>query len=266
VAPAPVVVPVPTPTPVVVPTPIVPVIPTTPIVVSTPVSTNAEFKDGTYTGNGTYSFPGGNVNYSVSITIASGKITQASFVDFTVSGNGKYTRAQGDAALQKLIGGTSANIDTVTGATGTSKAIQDAVNVALSKAKSTVTASTQANTTKTADTNTKTVSNNTITPVLGPVVTPNTHKNIPTSSVQVASASHTTPNGKEYAIHQLSTGAYIFERPDGTISSQKFTNYQNAVNFIDKNNRGTQEIGAYIAPNGKRYTILNDTASQTYMF
>lgn len=78
-----------------VPTPVTapvttPVIPTTPVVtpITTPIiPTGSQFKDGTYTGIGKYSFAGGNVNYSVSITIASGKITQASFVNFTASGN-----------------------------------------------------------------------------------------------------------------------------------------------------------------------------------
>lgn len=139
-----------TPTPVVTPTTPTPTTststqtPTTPT--PTPVVVGSQFKDGTYTGIGKYSFPGGGVDYSVSLTIASGKISQASFVNFTVSGNGKYTRAQGDAALQKLIGGTNATIDTVTGATGTSQAIQDAVNNALSKAQTSGTTTTTSKT------------------------------------------------------------------------------------------------------------------------
>lgn len=95
----------------------------------------SEYKDGTYTGVGKYSFPGGSIDYSVSLTITSGKISAASFLNFTDSGNGMYTRAQGDAELQKIVGTSKRVIDTVTGATGTSVAIQDAVNDALSQAQ-----------------------------------------------------------------------------------------------------------------------------------
>ncbi|EKD29316.1 MAG: hypothetical protein ACD_78C00445G0003 [uncultured bacterium (gcode 4)] len=254
-----------TPTPVVTPV-TTPVVPTTPVVtptipVVTPtttpiIPTGSQFRDGTYTGIGKYSFAGGNVNYSVSITIASGKITQASFVNFTASGNGKYTRAQGDATLQRLIGATSTTIDTVTGATGTSQAIQDAVNNALSQARiSATTPTTTIN--QPAD----------ITPTVNApstTVIPNTKKNVPT--VSVTSNSHTAPNGKKYAISSLSGGVYIFKRPDGSISSQKFTSYQSVVDFINKNNQKLQEEGTYVTPNGKKYTIIRNATSNTYIF
>lgn len=254
-----------TPTPVTAPvtTPVIPttpvIVPTTPVVTPTTpliIPTGSQFKDGTYTGIGKYSFAGGNVNYSVSITIASGKITQASFVNFTASGNGKYTRAQGDATLQRLIGATSTTIDTVTGATGTSQAIQDAVNNALSQARISTTLPTTT-TNQPAD----------ITPTVNTpstAVTPNTKKNIPT--VAVTSNSHTAPNGKKYAISSLSTGVYIFKRPDGSVSSQKFTSYQSVVDFIDKNNQKFQEEGTYVTPNGKKYTIILNATSNTYIF
>ncbi|MDD5377311.1 MAG: hypothetical protein PHH16_04330 [Candidatus Gracilibacteria bacterium] len=77
---------------------------------------------------------------------------------------------------------------------------------------------------------------------------------------------YTAPNGRKYTIHPLSTGAYIFERPDGSVSSQKFTSYQNTVDFIDKNNHQVEEVAVHTAPNGSVYTILNDLTTETYMF
>lgn len=165
------------------PTPVVtPVIPTTPVVtpvvtpiipVVTPIPTGSQFKDGTYTGVGRYSFAGGSVNYSISLTIASGRISQASFISFTASGNGKFTRTQGDAILQNIVSTNNTNIDTVTGATGTSQAVQDAVNNALSQARISpapaITTNQPADTTPTINTPTT-------------VVIPNTKKNIPTVS------------------------------------------------------------------------------------
>ena len=162
---------------------VTPVIPTTPVVtpvitpiipVVTPIPTGSQFKDGTYTGVGRYSFAGGSVNYSISLTIASGRISQASFISFTASGNGKFTRAQGDAILQNIVSTNNTNIDTVTGATGTSQAVQDAVNNALSQARispapATITTNQPTDTTPTINTP-------------ATVVIPNTKKNIPTVS------------------------------------------------------------------------------------
>lgn len=95
-------------------------------------------------------------------------------------------------------------------------------------------------------------------------MTPNTKKNVPT--VSVTSNSHTAPNGKKYAISLLSTGVYIFNRPDGSVSSQKFTSYQSVVDFINKNNQKFQEEGTYVTPNGKKYTIIRNATSNTYIF
>ena len=75
-------------TPVVTPTPVTP----TPVVTPTPkpvtpavTTSTSQYKDGTYTGVGAYTFPGGSIDYSVSLTLAGGKISQASFISFTVS-------------------------------------------------------------------------------------------------------------------------------------------------------------------------------------
>ncbi|MDD2892086.1 MAG: FMN-binding protein [Candidatus Gracilibacteria bacterium] len=114
---------------------------TTPTATPTEVPTSSTtgaigYKDGTYIGTGKYSFPGGSVDYSVSLDIADGKIAKASFVKFADSGNDFYNRAQGDAALGKIVGKSGKIVvDTVTGATGTSKAIQDAVDNALTQAQ-----------------------------------------------------------------------------------------------------------------------------------
>lgn len=226
----------------------------TPVIVTTP----AQFRDGTYTGIGKYSFGGGSVDYGVSLTITSGKISAASFTSFTVSGNGKYTRAQGDATLQKLIGSSTTTIDTVTGATGTSKAIQDAIDNALSQARTSTVVATNTVTTPVMTT-----------PISTTVVTPNTHKNVPTATTLFESTiptSYTAPNGKVYSIIALSTGSYIFERPDGTISSKKFATTQRLINYLDQNNPELQEEGGYIAPNGKQYAVIYNVTFDMYTF
>ncbi|OIO76641.1 hypothetical protein CO024_01250 [Candidatus Gracilibacteria bacterium CG_4_9_14_0_2_um_filter_38_7] len=106
---------------------------TTPVVAKSPITSG--YKDGAYIGTGKYSFPGGSVDYSVSLTLSAGKISEASFVKFANSGNEFYTRAQGDVALKKIVGTSNRTIDAVTGATGTSVAIQDAIDNALSQAQ-----------------------------------------------------------------------------------------------------------------------------------
>lgn len=127
-------------TPVVTPekvvTPPAPVVPAKPIIQKNPPAPiTGIYKNGTYLGDGYYLYAGGSVTYTVSLTLESSKITEAHFLAFTPSGNGKYTRADGDATLATLVRLQNTSIDTVTWATGTSKAIQDAINVALRKAK-----------------------------------------------------------------------------------------------------------------------------------
>ncbi|MDD5769440.1 MAG: FMN-binding protein [Candidatus Gracilibacteria bacterium] len=99
-----------------------------------PVNINI-YSDGTYIGNGKYLYTGGSINYSVEIIISSGKITSAKFISFTQSGNGLYTREQADIKLSNIVATQNTVIDTVSGASGTSKAIQDAIDDALLKAK-----------------------------------------------------------------------------------------------------------------------------------
>jgi len=247
--------PTPAPTPVVTPTPAPAPVPTpapTPVVTPNPAPT--QYKDGIYTGIGKYSFSGGSINYTVSITITSGKISAASFTNFTASWNGKYTRAQGDLILQKLIGGTSSSIDTVTGATGTSQAIQDAINNALSQARTSNNVSTTAPVPTSTPAPTAIVTNTTNNTAVTPVVL----NDIPTKSI--------APNGKIYFIHTLTSGEFIFERADGSISSQKFATYQSAVNFININNPLLQETNTITAPNGKKYIIIYNATSGAYIF
>ena len=187
------------------------------------------------------------MDYSVSLTIVSGKITRASFVNFTVSGNGKYTREQGDVILQKLVNTASTRVDTVSGATGTSQAIQDAIDDALSRAISPVTPAVT-------------------TVVATPPVTPNTHKNIPTQKTSLTDLeSYITPNTKEYTLHRLATGKYIFERPDGIFSLQKFSTRQEVIDFLDAHNQ-YQDVAAYTAPNGRTYMILKNPEAEKYTF
>lgn len=119
--------------------------------VNKPVSQNYKYNDGTYTWNWKYSFSGGSVNYSVEITILSWKITSAKFLSFTPSGNWLYTQIQWENVLAKIVSSQNSSIDTVTWASWTSQAIQDAIDNALNQAKNT---STTTNWTDATNTNT----------------------------------------------------------------------------------------------------------------
>lgn len=220
------------------------------VAVSATSNSGSVYTDGVYVGTGKYLYTGGNIDYSVSITIGSGKIASASFLNFTTSGNGKYTRDQGDTILQKLIGTTSTKIDTVTGATGTSQAIQDAIDNALAKAIST---SSQSAAVATATTSTGTTLADT-----GATASGTTVDNIPSSEF------YTAPNGKKYTIHFLSTGKYIFERPDGTFSSQKFDTREAIVSVIDANNQ--YKDTTHLTVVGKEYTIVKNVTTGKFTF
>lgn len=217
----------------------------TPASQNTVNTNNSQYSDWTFIWVGKYSFPGGGVDYSVSLTILNGKIIKASFVNFTVSGNWKYTQAQWDAALQKIVNWGSTTIDTVTWATWTSTAIQDAVNDALSKATKLVVANTTANQV------------NSVTPtVVNTLDTKSSSAFIPV----------TAPNWKIYKIHQLSDKKYIYERIDWTISSTKFATYESVVWFINANNHKLEVNESFVAPNWKKYTIIKDITANTFTF
>ena len=92
-----------------------------------------------------------------------------------------------------------------------------------------------------------------------PVTMPKTIVALPEAVVSVpqnvnnAPVKYTTPNGKIYTIFTLSDTTYIFERPDGSGSSKKFTAYQDLVNFLDNNNQKNQLIGSHTAQIGRAH-------------
>ncbi|GKU26230.1 FMN-binding protein [Clostridium folliculivorans] len=91
---------------------------------------SAKYKDGTYTGTGT-GFRGGTTEMSV--TIAGGKITKVE----TVSSQDTqrfYSYAE-NTMTSEIVSAQAANVDTVSGATFSSRGIIEAVQNALSKAK-----------------------------------------------------------------------------------------------------------------------------------
>ena len=77
----------------------------------------------------------------------------------------------------------------------------------------------------------------------------------------------TAPNGKEYTvIYNATSGAYIFKRPDGSISSKTFTDSSALIAYINSNNPLLQETGIVTAPNGKEYTVIYNATSGAYIF
>ena len=189
------------------------------------------YSDGTYAWNGVYSYPGWGATYTVELIISGWKISQARFISFMVSGNGTYTQADGNAALQALVNTQNPVVNTISWATGTSNAIQNAINEALSKARKIAPAlATQSGTT-----------------------------------VPALAETHVTPNGKTYIIHKLWENSYIFERADGTLSTTKFSTSSEVIAFIDRNNR-FKELQNFTAPNKKTYLILQDIPTGIYLF
>ncbi len=93
-------------------------------------SNNNAYKDGTYTGNG-QGFRGGTTK--ISVTIAGGKITDITTLSDKDTPN-YYNRAFGNIS-KGIISKQTAQVDTVSGATYSSKGIMSAVADALSQAK-----------------------------------------------------------------------------------------------------------------------------------
>lgn len=97
------------------PTPVAPAKPTPHATQKNPTAPiTGIYTNGTYRGDGYYSYAGGSITYTVSLTLQSSKIIEAHFIAFTPSGNGRYTRADGDAMLATLVRSQNASIDTVT--------------------------------------------------------------------------------------------------------------------------------------------------------
>jgi hypothetical protein len=97
------------------PTPVAPAKPIPPVTQKNPPAPiTGIYTNGTYRGDGYYSYAGGNISYSVALTLESSKITEAHFLAFTPSGNGRYTLVDGNAMLAALVRSQNASIDTVT--------------------------------------------------------------------------------------------------------------------------------------------------------
>ncbi len=96
---------------------------------------NTNWKDGTYEGTGYYVFGGNSAAVTLKVNIVDGKIATLSFITFPTSPAVKASDF--DAALTKVITTQKSTIDVVTGATGTSRAVQDSLDEALAQAKGT---------------------------------------------------------------------------------------------------------------------------------
>lgn len=93
-------------------------------------TTTTNYKDGTYTGTASGYAP----NLTVDVTVSSGKITDIEIVNHNES-PGFYERAF-ETVPQEIISSQSTDVDTVSGATFTSKGIINAVEDALQDAAS----------------------------------------------------------------------------------------------------------------------------------
>ncbi|MBD7910729.1 FMN-binding protein [Clostridium cibarium] len=96
---------------------------------TTTANTNQSYKDGTYTGTGT-GFKGGTTKLSV--TVSSGKISAIKTI--STEDTPKFYQRVENTITSKIISTQSTSVDTVSGATFSSKGIMTAVKDALSKA------------------------------------------------------------------------------------------------------------------------------------
>ncbi|OOM82226.1 putative electron transport protein YccM [Clostridium puniceum] len=97
---------------------------------STALNSAAEYKDGTYTGSG-IGFKGRTTK--VSVTIADGKIIKIETLSY--GDDRQYYEKAGDGVTKSIISKQSTLVDTVSGATYSSKGIMSAVANALNQAK-----------------------------------------------------------------------------------------------------------------------------------
>lgn len=190
------------------------------------------YNDWVYTGTGKYLFTWWSISYTVSIEISGWKINKAEFIDFTDSWNWKYTRAQGEQVLSKLIWTSNSKIDTISGASWTSVAIQDAVMDALNKAK------------KINTTSSKLIETN----------------------IKLQDTSYTAPNKKVYKLHLKNDNKYTFIRPDWTISNLSFNSESEVKSYIYKNNHDIKIVKSVTASNWKKFTIIQDITAWNYYF
>lgn len=232
--------PTPVPTPVPVAKPVVPAAPT------------SSLKDGIFTGAGRYSYPGGGVDYVVEITVSGGKITKAAFLNFSDSGNGLYSRAHGDAELGKIVATQNASVDAVTGASGTSNAVQEAVNQALAKARGvTLATAVQKQVVKTA------------TPVAVEAASVSTVATDATAYVG-RPVRYVAPNGKSFIVFPdpSRSGKFAFKRADGSISDKVFSTRNDAVLFLQANNSAAAKSVAFVtASDTEPRTVLASAVS-----
>ena len=259
-------------------------------------TSSGQYRDGTFTGNGIYAYHGGSSTYSVEITIVGGKITAAKWLAFLVSGNGLYTRDQADAVLQKLVQDQAYNVNTVSGATGTSNAITDAIRNALAKAKIENTISEKAPTELTVSQKQRiddlvgtifgrfeeklptdafiAILRNAREKIQSRLSNANDKKRLAYSYIlalidqkirESEVVSFTAPNGSIYAIHRLASGEYTFERPDKTFSDKKFANHALIMKYLVDNTLYKMEM-EYKTPNGKKYIVLQNLRDKAYYF
>ena len=93
-------------------------------------SSQGAYKDGTYTGSGT-GFKGRTTK--VSVTVANGKVTNIETLSY--GDDRKWYERASSSVIPKIISNQSTSVDTVSGATYSSKGIMSAVANALSQAK-----------------------------------------------------------------------------------------------------------------------------------
>jgi Polyferredoxin len=130
-------------------------------------STSQKYKDGTYTGTG-IGFNGGTTK--VAVTIADGKITK---IDTLSNGDHQYFSRASGIIIKNIISKQTASVDTVSGATFSSKGIISAVKDALSQAGASESSDTTDNTSLTSESATSNATESTASNVVDNTKTPN---------------------------------------------------------------------------------------------
>ncbi|MDD2565865.1 MAG: FMN-binding protein [Candidatus Gracilibacteria bacterium] len=262
------------------------------------------FVDGIYIGEGYYASSKGTKFYTVEVTILGGKITSAKWLKFISSGNGLYSESMGNLELEKLIKNQTYGINTFSGATGTSNAVNNAIKNALNKAKQDRTVPVQITNSNTIGStyvlsdmqknNLEQKLNIIFIKLEDKLSTPNFIAALKKANIKIESKinngnsktkailvyvkdlinikisepetkTFVSPNGNIYKIHQLASGEYIFERSDGTVSTTKFYTFSAIRNYLYENTLYVVD-SIYIAPNGSQFTIIQNQNDLTYKF
>ncbi|MDD2486836.1 MAG: FMN-binding protein [Candidatus Gracilibacteria bacterium] len=260
------------------------------VVNKTPIRKNPSYKDGSYIGNGIYKYPGGSSNLKVKISVSGGKIINARWMEFVAPSNSPFTEERANIELQKLIQNQEYKINTISGATGTSNSVYDAISNSLENAKNGKDQILVQDKVMTLKKSLDSIfirlqakyDNDTFSEMLKDIysklenkanISDNNRKDIYLYASDLINnrikesqeMKYILPNGNKFEIISVSAGAYTFKRNDGTFADKIFPSYEDVVRYLDENTNKVLDT-VYTAPNGKKFYIYQNSKDLSFDF